>query len=188
MQRTICLTYEIQKIVEIDIPDNSFSIIEIENKIDSLFSENAPENCEILESDYSYFGCESPIPKGCGLTPDDDCWVNIDGQDWATNGWCAVTKKCPPVNDGNVLNPWIKASEVKEDLTTFVQTISPSQRKHSGYFYRRSLPLQEIGCAVYGDSPTSPGLCFFEDTLIAIVMPVRLSDKNANADELFKFN
>jgi hypothetical protein len=187
---TMVLTYTIQKIVSFaSIENYTLKPVEIETAIDKLMSDNAPEDGDILDCDYSWFGnSQEPIPKGCEPEPTDDCWVNVNGVKWATNSWCIVTNECPPINNKNIWNIWHRADEVSKALPDFFLKHQPSNIKHTGFFDKRFLPLKNIpNMRVYGARIDDPGFCFVDNQLIAVIMPI---DKKADTDctNSFQFN
>jgi hypothetical protein len=191
----ITLTFTVQKTISIDnIPDYVFTSNEIENKIDELMVEHCPKDFdEVLESDYYWSGASScPHPKGCEPIPNEKCWVEIDGQRWATNGIASVTPDCPPINDCNYLQPWYEndgklEKALRENL--FDKFKLPS-KLHQGYFAEQFLPLKSVGnLSVYGDGIHDPAWCYVGEKLIAVLMPVQVRNKDEiEFREYFKFN
>lgn len=185
----IVLSYTIQKIVSIDIPDYTLSNIEIDNKIDELFKYHAPEDFNILESDYTWFGdSREPLPLGREPLPTEDHWTEVDGfGKLATNGWAIVTPECPPINDKNISNDWKPSKEIRQALVEFFKANPLSSNLHKGYFNNRFLPLKEIpNLRVYGDKPCDPGFCYVGDLFVAVIMPVVVR-QDSEMSELFQF-
>lgn len=187
-KRTLVLTYKVQKTVEVEIADFTLTNDEIESKMNSILSKNAPDDGEILDSDYEWFGddCE-PKPKGCESIPPDNCWVEIDGRGWATNGWCLVSSDAPVIENDGLIPAWHPANaELKIAIKNLISGNKMRQR-HLGYFHRRFAIIAQIpGIEVYGDK-LSPGYCWVGDRLIAIVMPTKVNESGYES-EYFTFN
>lgn len=185
----ITLSYKIQRIVSIeDIPDGKFTVEEIEERIDRVLEENAPDDFDILDGDFEYFGdCKEPLPLNCDLLPPEGCWVEVDGIEWATNGWCFVTRECPPINEWNYSQPWYTAERLGNGAKEyFASNKSPEKNNfHKGFFHKRFLPLKNQLFVVLGEGMESPGYCYLDNRLVAIIMPTRTNGKDR--DDYFHF-
>jgi hypothetical protein len=192
--RSLKLTYTVEKTVEIDIEDFTLTAIEIENQIEQILTANAPEGFDDLtdwDCDWEY--CSPPIPQYCQPFPPSDCWFEVDGCEWATNGHCVVNKATPNINDGNNSNPWSVASDDVRDTVAKLIAENTSRTIHEGVFSSRFAALAQLpNLEVFGESKYSPAYCWRGDRLIAILMPMRL-DKSSlkefvESKKAFRFN
>lgn len=188
-KRTIVLTYKVQKIITVEIADFTLTNEELEAELDRLLSENAPDFSDILDSDYEWFGDNrEPRTKGCEPIPPAGCWVEIDGREWATNGWCIVSREAPAIEDDYCIPAWhLATSELQAKIREAIVCKNKMRQRHPGYFSQRFVNFARIPqIEVYGDKFSS-GYCWVGDRLIAIIMPLGDAKWGFNS-EYFTFN
>lgn len=185
-KKAIVLTYKVQRIVEVDLLDFTLTNDEIEDKIDKIISDNAPDFCDILDSDYEWYGeCREPKAKGCEPIPTENCWVEIDGREWATNGWCVVSRETPALESEEYIPAWSPATpELAIKIRELLIVKSRMRQRHLGYFSQRFASIARIPeIEVYGDA-LSPGYCWVGDRLIAIIMPTQVRSLGLQSEYL----
>lgn len=166
--------------VEIEIPDGLTS-----HEIDE-FAEKEVKECLPTNVDDWFYDFEYRRPKGIDEFPEppESFWVTIDKFTVVTNGHLILLKNCP-------IRPDFQVSWLKKDASAFIKIFDSDYKSlplHLGWFQAKyAKPFEKLGVKVLGKDKISPGYIFWENQLIAVLMPCETKNNNLNLESLMQF-